>query len=78
MQDLSDDDRKQVLGEVLFDELRAIRESLDYVPKRAEFNDVKEKVESIDRRTTTIELVVKDVSRKVNQHTKDIEVLHTR
>ncbi len=75
MQDLTDDERKQVLGEVLFDELRAIREALDDVPKRSEFNQLEEKVDKIGADVETIKLVVKDQSRQLQRHEAEIATL---
>lgn len=75
MQDLSDDERKQVLGEVLFDELRAIREGLDDVPKRAEFNELKQQVSEIKQDVKTIKMVVKDHSKILNRHEAEIQAL---
>lgn len=77
MQDLSDDDRKQVLGEVLFDELRAIRESLEDVPKRTEFNELSGKVDQISKDVETIKLVVTDHSRQLNNHEQRVQTLET-
>ncbi|HUD06138.1 MAG TPA: hypothetical protein VMR18_04475 [Candidatus Saccharimonadales bacterium] len=61
MQSLNDDERKEVLGEVLADELKAIREYVEDVP------DIKQKVHKIDAtvneindRLSTIENVVKE------------------
>ncbi|TAH32511.1 hypothetical protein EYC58_02915 [Candidatus Saccharibacteria bacterium] len=75
MQDLTDDERKQVLGEVLFSELRAIREALDDVPKRAAFNQLVEKVDRIGADVETIKLVVKDQSRQFQRHETEIAAL---
>jgi hypothetical protein len=58
MQDLSDN-RKHALGEVLFDELRAICEILEDVPKRTKFN----------------KLVDKDQPKALNNHEKRITAL---
>jgi hypothetical protein len=77
MQDLSDDDRKQILGEVLFDELRAIREGLDDVPRRAEFNDLKAKVDEIGADIGTLKLVATDTSRQINDHENRISAFET-
>ncbi len=75
MQDLTDDERKQVLGEVLFGELRAIREALDDVPKRSEFNQLEEKVDRVGADVETIKLVVKDQSRQLQRHEAEIAAL---
>jgi hypothetical protein len=61
MQSLNDDERKEELGGVLADELKAIREYVEDVP------DIKQKVHKIDAtvseindRLSTIENVVKE------------------
>lgn len=61
MQSLNDDERKQVLGEVLADELKVIREYVEDVPKvKEEVHEVHSKVDEINGRLTVIEAVVKD------------------
>jgi len=40
MHDLSDDERKEVLGEVLMDELKAIREGIAALPTRQDIQCV--------------------------------------
>lgn len=60
MQSLNDDERKDVLGEVLADELKAIREYVEDVPKvKEEVHQVHAKVDDIDDRLKVIEAVVK-------------------
>lgn len=45
MQDLSDEERKAILGEVLMDEIKAIREYLEYLtPVRKDVEKLKEDV----------------------------------
>lgn len=63
MQDLSDEERKQVLGEVLMDELKAIREGISNLPTTQEFNELAEKVDRIDARTGVIQAAVTDQSK---------------
>jgi len=61
MQSLNDDERKEVLGEVLADELKVIREYVQDVPAvKQELHQVKATVEDISDRLTVIEYVVKD------------------
>ncbi len=72
MQSLSDDERKLVLGEVLADELRVIREYVEEVPAlRAELREVHIKVDEIDERLIVVEHVVK-------AHERNIQLLLAR
>ena len=60
MQGLDDDEKREVLGEVLADELRSIREYVEDVPKvKEEVHQVHAKVDDIDDRLRVIEAVVK-------------------
>jgi hypothetical protein len=68
MQDLSDEERRQVLGEVLLDELKAIREGISDLPTRSEFNELAEKVDRIDARTAVIQAAVTDQSKQLTEH----------
>lgn len=52
MQSLSDDERKGVLGEVLFDELKAIREYVQDIPL------IKQKLQEVDERLIRVEQIV--------------------
>lgn len=61
MQNLNDDERKEVLGEVLADELKAIKEYVQDVPLvKQELHQVKATVDDISDRLSVIEHVVKD------------------
>ena len=72
MQGLSDEERKNVLGEVLADELSVIREYVADVPGiKAEVHQVKATVDEINSRLTVIENVVKD-------HESDIKGLKAK
>jgi hypothetical protein len=75
MQDLTDDDRKQVLGEVLMDEFRVIREMLGDLPTRTEFNQLKERVDEIGGDVEVIKLAVTDQSRQLKNHEHRITAL---
>lgn len=60
MQSLDDDEKRGVLGEVLADELRSIREYVEDVPKvKEEVHQVHAKLDDIDDRVRVIEAVVK-------------------
>jgi DNA repair ATPase RecN len=65
MQSLDDHERKLVLGEVLFDELKAIREYVQEIPA------IKQKLNQVDERLIEVERIVKiheiDI-RQIRQH----------
>lgn len=61
MQDTSDEDRKEVLGEVLADELKVISEYVKDVPKiQVELHQVHAKVDDINDRLKVFEHVLKE------------------
>lgn len=62
MPDLTDNEQKQVLGEVLHDQLKAIQESLADIPKRAEFDELKADVSELKSDMKTVKVVLKDMS----------------
>jgi hypothetical protein len=64
MQDLTDDERKQVLGEVLMDELKAIREGISGLPTRQEFTVLHDDVTEIKSDIKTIKAAVTDQGKK--------------
>lgn len=72
MQDLSDDDRKTVLGEVLMDELKVIREYLEDIPV------IKQKVTSIDERLSVVESDMKVVKAVLTDHSQQLQDHETR
>lgn len=53
MQSLGDDERKEILGEVLFDELKAIREYVEEIPA------IKQQLSEVDERLIEVERIVK-------------------
>lgn len=65
MQSLSDDERELILGEVLFDELKAIREYVSEIP------GIKQKLNEVDKRLIEVERIVRihevDI-RQIRQH----------
>jgi hypothetical protein len=66
---MDDETRKLVLGEVLFDELRVIREYVSEIPH------IKTRVDSIDTRLTNVESKVSIIELTVHKHSRDIEEL---
>lgn len=62
MQSPNDDERKEVLGEVLFDELKVIREYVEDIPI------IKQTISEINERLIKVE-------RTVNVHGVDIQLL---
>lgn len=61
MQSLNDDERKLVLGDVLFDELKAIREYVQDIPGiRSRLSSLETKVDKIDGRLIVIETISRD------------------
>ncbi len=65
MQSLSDDERKGILGEVLFDELKAIREYVSEIPA------IKRKLNEVDERLIEVERIVRTHevdNRQIRQH----------
>lgn len=68
MQSLDDEERKAVLGEVLADELKAIKEYVQDVPGiKQELHQVKATVDEISDRLSVIEHVVKDHESELTQ-----------
>lgn len=65
MQNLSDDERRDVFGEILLDELKAIREYVSEIPA------IKQKLNEVDQRLIEVERIVKihevDI-RQIRQH----------
>lgn len=60
MQSLDDDERKIVLGEVLLDELKAIREYVEDIPSiKRKLNEVDERLIEVEQRLIVVEAVVK-------------------
>jgi peptidoglycan hydrolase CwlO-like protein len=69
MQDLSDDERRQVLGEVLHDELKVINEYVKDVPKiQEEVHQVHSKVDDMNDQLKVFKHVLKE-------HEEDIRKL---
>lgn len=69
---MNDDMRKEVLGEVLMDELKAIHEYVKDIPL------IKKTVGEIDERLKTVETDVKVIKAVVREHDKEIKVLQQK
>jgi len=75
MQDLSDDERKQVLGEVLMDEFKAIREGIDNLPTRTEFQALDNRVARVESDVKVIKAAVTDQSKQIQVHEIELKRL---
>lgn len=76
MQSLDDDERKMVLGEVLADELKAIREYVQDVPAiRRDIETLKEDVAELKSDMKIVKAVVIDQSKQINQHDTFLKTL---
>lgn len=83
MHDMDDEARKQVLGEVLMDELKTIREYVEDVPGiKRKLDEVDERLISVESDVTVIKAAVRDISGRlqsveevVKDHDRDIRSL---
>ncbi len=75
MQSLDDEERKLVLGEVLVDELRAIREGIADLPTRTEFNELRDDVTELKSDMKVVKAVITDQSKQLNQHDTFLKAL---
>ncbi len=75
MHDLSDDERKQVLGEVLMDELKAIREGISGLPTRQELARLENKVDGLGADVKVVKAAVTDQGKHVADLETRISVL---
>jgi len=67
MQNLNDDERKEVLGEVLADELKVIHELVKEVP------NINSKVNKIDKDVTELKNDMKVIKAVVTEHSKQLK-----
>ena len=73
MQSLSDDERKQALGEVLADELKAIHELVKDVPEMKQKIDVLDSdMKEVKSYIKVIKAAVTDISREQKEHDRRI------
>ena len=76
MQSLDDDERKSVLGEVLADELKAIREYVQDVPAiKKDVAELKEKVAELSDDMKVVKAAVTDQSKQLSQHDTFLKTL---
>lgn len=79
MHDIGDENRKTVLGEALFDELRAIRELVSDVPTISrKVTKLEQDVEILKDDVATIKSVIKHQSVTINRHDGEIKVLQAK
>jgi hypothetical protein len=68
MQDLSDDERREVLGEILMDELKSIGEYVKDVPKiQEEVHQIHATVDDMNGRLRVFEHVLKEHEGEIQQ-----------
>lgn len=79
MYDIGDDSRKTVLGEALFDELKAIRELVTDVPVMAkDISVLKHDVAQLKSDMIVVKAAVKDLSTTQHDHSKAIQKLQAQ
>jgi 2-phospho-L-lactate guanylyltransferase (CobY/MobA/RfbA family) len=78
MQSLNDDERKQVLGEVLADELKAIHELVKDVPViKDDVRVLRQDVEELKSDMKVVKAAVTDISREQKENDRRITHLET-
>ena len=78
MQDLTDDERKAVLGNVLMDELKVIREYLQDIPEiKQRVTHIEGDVSKLKEDMQIIKAAVVDQSKQLNDHEHRIGDLET-
>jgi hypothetical protein len=75
MYDMDDETKRQLFGEALVDELKAIREGISALPIRMEFNELKADVEELKSDVKVIKAAVTDHSRTIHDHERRISGL---
>ncbi len=76
MQEIDDEDRKAILGEVLFDELKIIREYLEYlVPVKPKVDDMDERLKSVEADMKLVKMTLRQHSKQLNQQQASIDRL---
>jgi 2-phospho-L-lactate guanylyltransferase (CobY/MobA/RfbA family) len=69
MQSLNDDERKEVLGEVLADELKAIHELVQDIPEiKKDVNKIKVDVEDLKSDMQVVKAAVTDQTKQLKDH----------
>ena len=78
MQSLSEDEKRQVLGSVLADQLSAIQEAVKDVPEIKTKLDKMERILSdVDSDVKVSKAAITDLSRTVNEHERQIARLQS-
>ena len=76
MQSLSEDEKRQVLGTVLSDQLTAIQEAVKDVPEiKQKLENLNAALDKIGADIRIVKAAVTDLSTQVNEHDKQIERL---
>lgn len=78
MHDLTDEERKQILGEVLMDELKAIREGIADLPTRTEFNELRADVEELKTDMKVVRAAIKDHSHEQQAQGQELTAVKQR
>ncbi len=69
MQNLDDEDRKAVLGEVLMDELKIIREYLEDIPViKQDVKQLKQDIDELKSDMKAVKVIAKDHSKHLGSH----------
>ena len=78
MQSLSEDEKRQVLGTVLADQLTAIQEAVKDVPQiNKKLENLETVLDNIAGEIRIVKAAVTDLSTQVNEHEQQIERLQT-
>ncbi len=78
MQDLDDEDRKQVLGEVLHDELKIIKEYLEDLPLiKQKVTKIQEDVEGLKSDMKVVKTILRERDTQLNTHEHRLARLET-
>jgi 2-phospho-L-lactate guanylyltransferase (CobY/MobA/RfbA family) len=78
MQSLSEDEKRQVLGTVLADQLTAIQEAVKDVPEiNSKLANLETALEKVGEDIRIMKAAVTDLSTQVNNHEREIEKLQT-
>ncbi len=76
MQSLSDDERKAVLGEVMIDELKAIREYVSDIPEiKRDVAVLKEDVRILKLDMQAVKIAIKDLSQQAFRVEARVDIL---
>ena len=78
MQSLDDEERKAALGEVLADELKAIKEYVSAIPEmKSNIRNLKQDVRILKSDMRVVKVVIKDISRQQKLDSRRITNLET-